>query len=360
MAPFTRDIRPDYESWLRCLARKGTPERVHFIELSLDPEIKDAICARFGLDQHLDRAKPDYLWKREIAIQRFLGYDYVGCSVDPFPMPLKWHSVEDPSGLERVGGRAFLISGSGPITTFAEFEAYPWPDPAALTTTALEWYERNLPDDMCIVGIGGYAHFAEYLSWLMGYQTLCFALYDQRDLIAAIAARILELNREVTRLFLQFSRLKVLWGSDDMGFRTGTLVSPTDLREFVLPGHAELAARAHATGRPYLLHSCGQIEAIMPDLIDIVQIDGKHSFEDTIGDVTAFKRQYGGRIAVLGGIDLDFLCRADESAIRERVRKTLDVCNPGGGYCLGSGNSFANFVPLDNYLAMLDEGRRYG
>jgi uroporphyrinogen decarboxylase len=35
------------------------------------------------------------------------------------------------------------------------------------------------------------------------------------------------------------------------------------------------------------------------------------------------------------------------------------VCLPGGGHCLGSGNSIANYVPLDNYLAMIDEGRCY-
>jgi len=359
MRPFSRDIRPDYEGWLRCLARGGTPSRVHFIELFLDPEIKDALCARFGIDDGLDRADPGFLWRREIAIQRFLGYDYVGCSVDPFPMPLKWHSVEDTSDLGRPGGRSFLESDAGPITSFAEFEAYPWPDPASLTTRALEWYERNLPDDMCVVGIGGYAHFAEYLSWLMGYQTLCFALHDQRDLVAAIAARVGQLTREMTRLFLQFKRVKVLWGSDDMGFRTGTLISPRDLRAFVIPGHAEAAAAAHAAGRPYLLHCCGQIGDIMPDLIETVKIDGKHSFEDAILGPIEFKRRYGDRVAVLGGIDIDFLCRADEASIRRRVRETLDACNPGGGYCLGSGNSFANFVPLDNYLAMLDEGRRY-
>jgi uroporphyrinogen decarboxylase len=32
---------------------------------------------------------------------------------------------------------------------------------------------------------------------------------------------------------------------------------------------------------------------------------------------------------------------------------------PGGGYCLGTGNSVANYIPLDNYLAMLDEGRKF-
>ena len=48
-----------------------------------------------------------------------------------------------------------------------------------------------------------------------------------------------------------------------------------------------------------------------------------------------------------------------EGAVRERVRHTLDACMPGGGYCLGTGNTVANYLPLDNYLAMLDEGRRY-
>jgi uroporphyrinogen decarboxylase len=71
------------------------------------------------------------------------------------------------------------------------------------------------------------------------------------------------------------------------------------------------------------------------------------------------KRLYGDRIALLGGIDVDFLCRADEEAIRARVRRTLDACMPGGGYCLGTGNSVANYVPLESYLIMLDEGRRW-
>jgi len=98
----------------------------------------------------------------------------------------------------------------------------------------------------------------------------------------------------------------------------------------------------------------------MEDLIEDVRIDGLHSFEDTIREVSAFKKQYGARLALLGGIDVDFLCRASEEQVRERVRRTLAACQPGGGYCLGTGNSVANYVPLDNYLAMLDEGRRFG
>jgi uroporphyrinogen decarboxylase len=97
----------------------------------------------------------------------------------------------------------------------------------------------------------------------------------------------------------------------------------------------------------------------MPDLIDDVRIDARHSFEDVIETVVLAKQRYGSRIALLGGIDLDFLCRANPDEVRERVRSTLDACLPGGGYCLGTGNSVANYIPLENYLAMLDEGRRY-
>jgi uroporphyrinogen decarboxylase len=228
-----------------------------------------------------------------------------------------------------------------------------------MTYRGLEWYERNLPDDMCVIGSGGFAHFAEYVTWLMGYETLCYALYDNRDLVRAIADRLMGIYVPMLDRILEFDRVKIIWGSDDMGFKTGPLISPQDLREFVLPGHKKMAEMAHAAGRPYLLHSCGDLETIMEDLIEDVKIDAKHSFEDTIEDVRDLKRQYGDRIALLGGIDVDFLCRADEETIRARVRDTLDICLPGGGYCLGSGNSVANYIPLENYLAMVDEGHKY-
>ena len=93
----------------------------------------------------------------------------------------------------------------------------------------------------------------------------------------------------------------------------------------------------HDAGRPYLLHSCGNLHDIMDDLIEDVGIDAKHSFEDTIETVVDAKATYGQRIALLGGIDVDFLCRADEAQIRQRVRTTLEHCQPGGGYCLGTG-----------------------
>ena len=57
---------------------------------------------------------------------------------------------------------------------------------------------------------------------------------------------------------------------------------------------------------------------------------------------------------------MDLITRADERVIRTQVRKVLDVCMSGGGYCLGLGNWVTSYVPVDNYLVMIDEARRYG
>ena len=359
LSPFSTPVTPDWEAFRDCILRKGTPRRVHHIELFLDWEIQQAIAQEYHLWDDLDADTPDFPYRRMVRIQRFLGYDYVGQGVDAFDMPLKRAITDDTADMQRSGGRSYVDERAGPITNWAEFEAYPWPDAEKVTMHALEWYEQNLPDDMCVVGRGGFAHFLEYLTWLMGYETLCYALFDQRDLVQAIVKRLLDFYGVMLERILHFDRVKIVWGSDDMGFKTGPMIGPNDLREFVLPGHKKMAALAHAAGRPYLLHSCGNLNSIMDDLIADVQIDAKHSFEDTIEDVREVKLTYGQHIALLGGIDVDFLCRADEATIRARVRETLDICMPGGGYCLGTGNSVTNYIPLQHYLAMLDEGRRY-
>ena len=96
----------------------------------------------------------------------------------------------------------------------------------------------------------------------------------------------------------------------------------------------------------------------MDDLIDWVGIDAKHSFEDVIMPAAEAKRRYGDRIAILGGVDVDYLSRHSVDEVRAYTRKVIEECAPGGGWALGTGNSVPNYVPVENYLAMLDEGRK--
>ena len=358
----SRSFRPNWEGLLENISLKGTPDRVYHAEIFQDQEIRNAIAERFDLTADLDADDPDFERKKYIAVQRFCGFDYVGARMVGLEWKFHRQITADTAQLRRSGGRDFQDEHSGPIMNWEDFEKYSWPDASAPSAAReVEWYQdqKNLPEDMCIIG-GLTGHFYEFLGQLMGYETLCYALFEQRDLVAAIAERLREHFRTEVERYLQFDRVRMIWGTDDMGFKTGTLISPADLREFIIPSHKELAQITHAAGRLYLLHSCGNLNEIMDDLIEDVKIDAKHSFEDTIEDVREVKGTYGQKVALLGGIDMDFLCRSDAPAIRSRVRDTLDVCQLGGGYCLGTGNTAANYIPLDNYLTMLDEGMLYG
>jgi len=126
------------------------------------------------------------------------------------------------------------------------------------------------------------------------------------------------------------------------------------MRKLVFPWHRRIVETAHSAGRPALLHSCGYMNEIMEDIISDMRYDAKHSFEDKILPIEESYKKWGGRIALLGGIDLDFLIRSPIPAIQERSRNMLALAQEKGGYALGSGNSIPEYVPYEKYLAMIE------
>ena len=216
---------------------------------------------------------------------------------------------------------------------------------------------EQLPEGMGIFGQldGVY----ESLTWMMGYETLCLALYDQPDLVAAICEGIAAVYIPLARSLAQMERVIGLWMGDDLGFKTGTLISPSHLRQYIFPIQRKIAEIAHQYGKPFLLHSCGNLAGIIDDLIDFVGVDAKHSFEDQIDPVEQFCLRNQDRVCTIGGIDIDLLARGSEEQIRKRTRQVLEACAPTKAYMLGSGNTVTNYIPIPNFLAMRDEGRRF-
>jgi uroporphyrinogen decarboxylase len=90
---------------------------------------------------------------------------------------------------------------------------------------------------------------------------------------------------------------------------------------------------------------------VIGDIVDDLKYDAKHSFEDIILPVEQAWQLWHERIAILGGIDMDFLVRSEPDEIRDRSRKILDLTG-SKAYALGSGNSIPPYVPIENYLAM--------
>lgn len=321
--------KPDFAQLSKVLTREAGGAYIPLYELYVNVTIMEKILGK----KITSRADTVEFYHR-------MGYDYVpawpGC-------PMKTGSLVDT----RPGY---------PVKDWDTFLAYEWPDVSAISLNEFETITPRLPDGMRIIAqTGGILELAESLC---GYEGLCYLLLDDRELVKAIFDKIGAIYAAMYSKMSVIPEVGAVVISDDMGYKTQTLIAPEDLKEFVLPRHKELARISHDSGKPCILHSCGQLQEIMEVIIEDVGIDAKHSFEDAILPVEKAKRLYGNRIALLGGFDVDRLCRSDEAEIRSHARKLMNECGDGGGYALGSGNSIADYVPVENYLTMVDEAMR--
>ena len=242
----------------------------------------------------------------------------------------------------------------GMIANWDDFERYPWPKIENVDFFPYEYLSTHLPEGMGLM-VNHAGGMLEHLTSLLSYEGLAFAVHDQPDLVQAIADRVGGLMVQFYQHLLTLDNLIAVFPGDDMGFHSATLLAPQHLRQYVLPWHKRFAALAHAKGLPYFIHSCGNLTRIMDDLIDDVRIDAKHSYEDSIIPVEDFQAKYGGRVSVLGGVDIHRLSTHTPEQIRQRVRFLIETCGGRGRYAIGSGNSIPSYIPLENYLSMVDE-----
>jgi uroporphyrinogen decarboxylase len=284
-----------------------------------------------------------------------MGYDFVRFERGMGFRERKLLAPDTAAGVAQ--DRAWADEHTGSIQSWQDFEEYPWPRLEDVDFFPFEYVSQHLPPGMGLITCHAAGVF-EHLSWIMSLEGLCFAVHDAPDLVQAIADRLGELMLGFYRHLVDLDNVIAIFPGDDMGFRTGTLIAPDDLRRYVLPWHKRFAALAHEHGLPYFLHSCGNLERIMEDLIEDVGIDGKHSYEDAIIPAEAFQARYGERIAVLGGLDLNILAAGTPEDVRARTRALMETCGPRGRYAVGSGNSVPSYVPVANYLAMVDEALR--
>ncbi len=354
---------PDAKKFVDVITGKLIPERPPLIELFLDyevvREISRNVLGRQWIEPEDDIESQKKYYLNSIEVYYKMGYDFYRITgATGYVFTGNTRQGTDTAMFSR-GTRYWAEEKKGPISSWEDFEKYPWPDPKKFGFWYYDFISKNLPDGMGILVCPSSGFLEIPLDTLFGYENLCYLMYDQPDLVAEVFRRVGEIIYAYYEMIIGLPKLIGFFQGDDMGFKTGTLVPPEFLRTHVLPWHKKVAELAHKNGLLYLFHGCGNLEEIMSDLISDVKIDGRHSYEDEGNSVVDAKRKYGDKIAILGGIDVDKLARMDEMHLRKHVKKILDICMPGGRYCLGSGNTVTNYVPIKNYFAMVEEGLNY-
>jgi len=332
----TTPRQPDFQQILRVLNRQR-PQRPTLFEFFLNPRL---FARATGKPNDPQWGGCEY-WRNAIPAYYHFGYDYVTvhASAFGFPRPAKSHEA------------SISLNDQPAFTDRAGFAAYAWPEPAD-AESFLDRLAADLPEGMRLIvfGPGG---VLENVIGLVGYDNLCLMLADEPMLAAEVFDAVGSRLVRYYELYAPHPAACAVISNDDWGFKTQTMLSPDDLRKYVFPWHKRIVQTIHAAGKPAILHSCGQLEAVMDDIIDDMKYDAKHSYEDTILPVEQVYQRWGQRIAILGGIDVDFLCRNQPAAISTRARGLLDLTRQRGGYALGSGNSIPAYVPDESYLAMI-------
>ena len=145
-----------------------------------------------------------------------------------------------------------------------------------------------------------------------------------------------------------------LFLSDDYGIQASLMMSPNDWRVFVKPHLAKVVEFVHKNKRKVFLHSCGNVTAILTDLID-VGVDVLHPIQPEAMDIFEIKREFGDRITLYGGISTQETLRSGTPEdVRLETKRVVSVLGEGGGYILGPGITLQHDIPWDNLLAFID------
>lgn len=252
----------------------------------------------------------------------------------------------------------------GVIQNREDFDRYPWDEIPDLFFARYGQDYAALRDVMPLgmkaVGGPGNGVF-ECVQDVVGYANLCIISVDDPPLYEELFAKVGETNFKIWQRFMKEfnSMYAVLRFGDDLGFKSNTLLSSSDIIRLILPAYQKIVALVHQYHKPFLFHSCGCIFDVMEPLISQVQIDAKHSNEDQIAPFPVWVERYGDRIGNFGGVDTDALCRLSEGEIRAYVLDVLRQCRGHGGLAFGSGNSIPDYVPPTGYLAMINTLREY-
>ena len=259
-----------------------------------------------------------------------------------------------------------------PIRDHTDLKGYQPPDPTAPGRLDEIHYALSMPrDDLANQrdwpanrrdwpAISGSVGGPFTQTWmLMGYERICFTLYEEPQLLEELFRISTDFSLEAIRLQAQ-AGVAAIWVSDDFGDSVRGFLKPAHFERYVLPYIAELAEAIASHGLPALLHSCGHILEYLPGLAQ-TKLSAIHPMQRTAGmDLAWMKENYGERFCLIGNIDssrtLPFGTPED---VRAEVREAIEIAAPGGGYILASDHSLHDGISVENILALFDEGVRY-
>ena len=350
---YRQDTMTPKERWLAVLTRQ-TPDRVP-MDYWATPEITAKLMQHFGTNDYyemLDHLKVDYLIN--------VGPRYVG------PTP--------PTGTDIFGIRYTDVNyGTGvygeaishPLAEYITVEEieknYTWPDP--------DWWDYTIipsqiegRQDHAIRG-GGSEPFLKYKD-LRGDEQAMMDLVENPEIVEYCLGKLFDLAYSDTiRIYEAIpGKVNVSYIAEDMGGQNDLMMSPRHIRRFLLPGMKRIIDLTHSGGAYAFHHNDGNCSRILPDMLALgIDVLNPVQWRAVGMQRETLKEKYGQQLIFHGAVDNQYtLPFGSVEEVRQEVRDNLRILGAGGGYIIAPCHNLQPITPLENILAMYDEGYHAG
>ncbi|MFZ4396819.1 MAG: uroporphyrinogen decarboxylase family protein, partial [Kiritimatiellia bacterium] len=230
---------------------------------------------------------------------------------------------------------------------------YTFPDP--LRPTRFDSADERLKQrgDRYVQGCVWFTLF-ERLWMLRGFDNMLMDPYMDEANFARLRDRVVEYNLAIIDQWVKRDVDGVFF-SDDWGCQRGLLMNPDDWRRFYKPSYKRMFERVRSGGAHVWMHLCGNITAILPDLIEI-GLNVLNPVQPQAMDVRQLSREFGGKVCFNGGLDVQgTLVRGTREDVKREVHELVDLFGKfNGGYIGGTSHSVMPETPLDNVIAMYE------
>jgi len=305
----------------------------------------------------------------EIIVEGYkaLGVDLMAVGYDP---PEDWKAKRSSSDIvfDEWGVKYKAVEYmrvlpwyiEGPIKNEEDIKTYTSPDPEAPGRFRTLNRTLELVGDEIAVSLSVSGPFT--IAWmLMGPKLIFKTLISQPSTYHRILDIITEFLARIIEICLKEQEVNLIFLAEDLGDIHGPYCSPLLFRDRILPYLKRIIWEVKAHGGYLLLHSDGNINLILGDLVE-AGIDAYHPIERkagmNIGDV---KRHYGDKICLIGNVDASTLLPFGSlQEISEQIDECMRIAAPGGGYIFSSDHSIHPGIPGEKAIFMFKVAKRKG
>jgi uroporphyrinogen-III decarboxylase len=293
-------------------------------------------------------ARPMYA-KDYIELCRMIGQDAI--ALEGIWTPLKH---------VRPDGTVGLITDRS-IKKRADLDRIIWPGESEIEERL--GYVREYVDAAKGTGLGVIfllgAAFQTVYEFAMGLTDCMIMIMDDRDFVEELISRSADYFAELTRRVV-LAGVDILFAADDIAYKSGLFVRPEVFIPMWRPHYDRILAPAREAKLPIMFHSDGKIDDVMDMLIEM-GVDGLTPMDPSGVDYRDYKKRYGNRLTLFGNIDITWpLVEGKPADVDRDVREHMEALKPGGRWVAGSSHSIVNFIPHENFIAMINAFHRHG